>query len=62
MDEEIKCCKFCNHFNRAVDHCNENDIDIKQPYFEWCFSYESVNEKADCIKTQPARCDTPLAN
>lgn len=18
MDEEIKCCKFCNHFNRAV--------------------------------------------
>lgn len=42
MDEEIKCCKFCNHLNRAVDHCNENDIDIKQPYFEWCFSYESV--------------------
>lgn len=21
-----------------------------------------LNKKADCIKTQPARCDTPLAN
>lgn len=42
MDEEIKCCKYCIHFNRAVNHCNENNIDIKHPYFNWCFNYESV--------------------
>ena len=42
MDEEIKCCKFCIHFDRDVDHCNKTDIYIKQPYFEWCLEYESV--------------------
>lgn len=42
MNEEIKCCKYCIHFNRAVNHCNENNIDIKHPYFNWCFNYESV--------------------
>lgn len=41
MDEEIKCCKYCILLTDGKP-LQENNIDIKHPYFNWCFNYESV--------------------